>query len=117
MEGVAYNMRALLELTRDAGVPVESLRLIGGGVRNPTWRQIIADVFEMPVEILTTDEGPAFGAALLAAVGARAHPSVQKAASACVGVGQVVQPRANASEVHRERLAQFLRSIRDGRQS
>jgi xylulokinase len=80
LEGVAYSLRDCLELLRQAGVAVTDIRASGGGARSPLWRQLQADVFALPVTQLESAEGPAFGAALLAGVGAGIYPDV---ASAC----------------------------------
>lgn len=65
-------------------MPVKTIRAGGGGARSPLWRQIQADVFGLPVETVQSDEGPAFGAALLAGVGARIWSDVDKACDAVV---------------------------------
>lgn len=92
MEGVAFNLRQLLDITRATGVTVEQMRLIGGGARSAVWQQIIADAFEMPVSPLESAEGTAIGAALLAATGVGAFASVADAASSCVRVASTVVP-------------------------
>ncbi len=71
MEGVAMSLRDTLTLFAELHIPVTSIRLGGGGARSPLWQQIQADVYGQPVELLAADEGGAFGAALLAAVGKR----------------------------------------------
>ncbi|MGE5482594.1 MAG: FGGY-family carbohydrate kinase [Bacteroidota bacterium] len=65
---------------------------MGGGAKSPVWRQILADVLGLTLEIPAADEGPAYGAALLAAVGAGVFGSVREAAEACVRVQSVVEP-------------------------
>ena len=72
MEGVTYSMRDSLEIIEGLEVPVKQIRASGGGSRSPFWRQIQADVFGRKVVTINTEEGPAFGVALLAAVGAAA---------------------------------------------
>lgn len=84
MEGVAFSLRESLDLLRSLGMPVKTIRAGGGGARSPLWRQIQADVFGLPVETVQSDEGPAFGAALLAGVGARIWSDVDKACDAVV---------------------------------
>ncbi|MGB2635300.1 MAG: xylulokinase, partial [Candidatus Acidiferrum sp.] len=69
LEGVAFSLRDTLTLFREIGVPVESIRLSGGGARSALWQQIQADIYGMPVELIEADEGAAYGAALLAGVG------------------------------------------------
>ena len=69
MEGVAYSLKDTFSLFAELGIPVRSIRLGGGGARGKLWRQIQADVYGQPVELLEAEEGGAFGAALLAGVG------------------------------------------------
>jgi xylulokinase len=86
MEGVAYAMRDSLTIIRDLGVPVRQIRASGGGSRSPLWRQIQADVFGQKVVTLNAEEGPAYGVALLAAVGAGAFRNVEEACDATMRV-------------------------------
>ena len=93
LEGVAFSLRDTLTLFEELGVPVKAIRLGGGGARGPLWRQIQADVYGQPVEILEAEEGGAFGAALLAGTGIGAWPSVEAACAATVRVAAVIAPR------------------------
>ncbi len=86
MEGVAYAMRDSLSIIRDLGVPVRQIRASGGGSRSQLWRQIQADVFGQKVVTLNAEEGPAYGVALLAAVGAGAFRNVEEACEATIRV-------------------------------
>src|SRR5690606_8055015 len=67
LEGVTFGLRYGLDLLRDSGIHSERIRLIGGGVKNPLWRQIIADVMDAPVICTTHGEAAALGAAIQAA--------------------------------------------------
>lgn len=109
MEGVAFNLREILDITRATGAPVDEMRIIGGGARSDLWTQIIADVFAMPVVRMESAEGTAIGAALLSAVGAGALASVRDATDACVRTGAAVEPRADAVEMYAEQYARFRR--------
>jgi xylulokinase len=84
LEGIAMGLRDNLDLIRALGVPVQELRLTGGGARSPLWREILAAVLEAPLRLLEVDEGPAFGAAILAAAGTGAYESVPAACAAMV---------------------------------
>jgi xylulokinase len=86
MEGVTYSMRDSLEIIEGLGVPVRQIRASGGGSRSPLWRQIQADVFGRNVVTINTEEGPAYGVALLAAVGAGAFKNIQEACGATIRV-------------------------------
>lgn len=84
LEGVAFGMRDSLEIIRSMGVPIREVRASGGGARSPLWRQIQADVNGAPLITLNVDEGPAYGAALLAMVGAGIYKTVEEACDATV---------------------------------
>ena len=98
MEGVAYAMRDSLSIIREMGVPVRQIRASGGGSRSPLWRQIQADVFGQKVVTINAEQGPAYGVALLAAVGAGAFRNVEEACGATIRVVKEtpVQRRAAA---------------------
>ena len=93
LEGVAFSLRDTLTLFEELGIPVTSIRLGGGGARGPLWRQIQADVYGRPVELLEAEEGGAFGAALLAGTGIGVWPSVEAACAATVRVAAAIPPR------------------------
>lgn len=92
MEGVAYSLRDTLTLFEELSIPVKSIRLGGGGARGRLWRQIQADVYGQPVELLEAEEGGAFGAALLAGTGVGAWTSVEAACAGTVRVAEVIPP-------------------------
>jgi xylulokinase len=77
---------------REMGLSITQLRAIGGGAKSSVWRQMQADVFQAEVATLQVDEGPAFGAALLAGVGAGLYGSVSEAADATVQINAVTAP-------------------------
>ena len=119
MEGVAFSLRDTFTLFSDLNIPVTRIRLGGGGARSPLWQQIQADIYGQPVELLAAEEGGAFGAALLAAVGVNAWPSVEAACAATVQVAREVTPR-NAPEMalayeNFRRLYPALRQIGESR--
>jgi xylulokinase len=97
MEGVAFSLRDSLTLFNEIGVPVESIRLGGGGARSALWQQIQADIYAMPVELIEADEGAAYGAAILAGVGTGAWPSVETACETAVRVAKRIHPNPTAS--------------------
>ena len=96
LEGVAFSLRDTFTLFREMKVPVTSIRLGGGGARSPLWRQIQADVYGHAVEIVEAEEGAAYGAALLAGVGAGLWPTVDAACAATVRVASRVTPQPAA---------------------
>src|SRR5207237_7816141 len=68
MEGVVFSLKDCLDLITQLGLPVREVRATGGAVRSPLWRQLQADIFGVPIHRNQVDEGPAFGASLLAGV-------------------------------------------------
>jgi xylulokinase len=93
LEGVAFSLKDTFTLFAELGIPVEKIRLGGGGARGPLWRQIQADVYDHAVELLEAEEGGAFGAALLAGTGVGAWPSVQAACAATIRAAASIEPK------------------------
>jgi xylulokinase len=96
LEGVAFSLRDTFTIFGEIGVPVKQIRLGGGGAKSPLWRQIQADVYGHEVELVEAEEGAAYGAAILAGVGARMWPSVDSACAAVVRVASRVTPSERA---------------------
>jgi xylulokinase len=93
IEGVAFGLRDGLELMLAAGMaPPTQIRASGGGIASPLWRQILADVLGAEIATVSTTEGAAYGAALLAAVGAGWFPTVDDAAAALVDATPAASP-------------------------
>jgi xylulokinase len=107
LEGVAFSLRDSLTLFREIGVPIESIRLSGGGARSAVWQQIQADVYGMPVELIEADEGAAYGAALLAAVGIGTWRSVEAACDGAVRVAKRVQPDPKTATLMERQYAEY----------
>ncbi len=94
MEGVVFSLRDGLEIMRGLGVPISQVRATGGGGRSPLWRQMQADIYGAEVVTLTAEEGPAYGAALLAGVGTGAFRDVGEAVERCVTIAGRTAPNA-----------------------
>jgi len=84
MEGVSYSLKDCQGVLSGMGVDPESMRICGGGGKSPFWRQMLADVYGVPVTRVESDEGPALGVAILAMVGAGIYPTVRDACRAIV---------------------------------
>ena len=95
LEGVAFSLKDTFSIFDEMNVPVRNIRLGGGGARSPLWRQIQADVYGREVETVTAEEGAAYGAAILAGVGAKIWPSVDAACDSVVSVAKRVRPIEN----------------------
>ena len=110
LEGVAFSLRDSFTIFGEMGVPVNSIRLGGGGARSRLWRQIQADIYGNEVEIVEAEEGAAYGAAILAGVGARMWNTVDEACAAVVRVAARVKP-ANAAVATLNRHYQAYRKV------
>jgi xylulokinase len=100
MEGVAFGLRDSLEILKDMGVSIGNVRASGGGARSDVWRQIQADVFNLPLSTINSDQGPALGAALLAGVGAGVYASIEEACSTVVKVVSTTPVQRESAEVY-----------------
>ena len=96
MEGVTYAMRDSLEIITGMNIPVTQVRLSGGGARSEFWRQMQADIYQAECVTINAEEGPAFGVALLAAVGTGAYSNVAEACRATIQVVTRIEPNADA---------------------
>jgi xylulokinase len=93
LEGISFSQKDCLDLIAALGAPIHSVRLSGGGAKSALWRQMLADVFNRRVAVLDTQEGSAYGAALLAMVGTGAFASVGEACRATVREVESIEPR------------------------
>jgi xylulokinase len=109
LEGVAFSLKDSFEIFDAIGVRIDRIRLGGGGAKSPLWRQIQADVYGREVELVKAEEGAAYGAALLAGVGAGIWPSVEAACEATVETHLRVVPNADNVSVLRERYEAYKR--------
>ena len=102
MEGVVYSLRDSLEIMRSLSVPIEQIRVTGGGARSSLWRQLQADIYNVPIHRTTVDEGPAYGAALLAGVAAGVYANVEEASSMVKLRDEVTEPDSQRAAVYGE---------------
>jgi xylulokinase len=102
LEGVAYSLKDTFTLFAELGIPVKGVRLGGGGARGPLWREIQANIYNYPCDTLVAEEGAAFGAALLAGVGAGGWPNLDAACAAAIKVAQQIAPDPTAAPRYAE---------------
>lgn len=107
LEGVAFALRDSLEVAKSLGIQIDRTKICGGGAKSPLWRKIIANVLNLKVDILESEEGPAFGAAMLAAVAAGEYASVEEIAAKLVHVVDTVEPEPEIAARYEKRYAQF----------
>jgi xylulokinase len=109
LEGVAFSLRDTFSIFSELRVPVESVRLGGGGSRSPLWRQIQADVYGCTVDTVQADEGAAYGAAILAGVGVGLWSTVDAACDALVRRAGASQPKPEVVDLMNARYAAYTR--------
>lgn len=107
LEGVAFGLRDSLEVARSIGMNPGRTKICGGGAKSLLWRKIIASVMNMKVDIIESEEGPGYGAAILAAVGCGVFPSVEEAAKKLVKVVATEEPDAGLVAKYEERYQKF----------
>lgn len=100
IEGATYAMRDSLEIIQQMNVPVKEIRVSGGGARGKFWRQVQADVYGQKVVTINASEGPAYGVALLAAVGTGAYKNIVEACGATIKIVTSTQPNGKARKTY-----------------
>ena len=107
LEGVAFAIRDSFEVAKSLGLSIPRSKLCGGGSKSPLWRTIFANVLGIPLELPRTEQGPGYGAAMLAMVGCGRFESVRAAAGALVEVSAVVEPDPALTSRYEERYQQY----------
>ncbi|RKJ51737.1 xylulokinase [bacterium 1XD42-54] len=107
LEGVAFALRDSLEVARALGIQIERTKICGGGAKSLLWKKIIANVLNLKVDVIESEEGPALGGAMLAAVACGVFASVEDAAEKLVRIVDTVEPEAALVEKYEARYAQF----------
>jgi len=107
LEGVAFGLRDSLEVARSLGINLERTKICGGGAKSPLWKKIIANVMNIKVDVIESEQGPGMGGAMLAAVACGEYESVEAAAAAIVKVVDTVEPDPELAALYEERYQQF----------
>ncbi len=107
MEGISFEMLRSLEIARQSGMPVDQIRLVGGGAQSPFWNQIKANIYQLPVAVLKTFEGGTLGAAILAGVAGGVYPDEASAADRVVQIDHVLPPDPSQADVYARLYAVF----------
>lgn len=92
LEGVTFGLRDSLEVARNLGIHIERTKICGGGAKSSLWKRMVANIMNMKVDVIESEEGPALGAAMLAAVGCGEYPSVEAAAEKIVKIVDTIEP-------------------------
>jgi xylulokinase len=107
LEGVAFALRDSFEITKSLGVDISRIRINGGGAKSPLWCKIIANVLNVKVDKINSEEGPAFGAAILAAVGCGKYPSVEDAAGKLIKVIETTEQDTEVVALYNKKYEVF----------
>jgi xylulokinase len=110
MEGVSYSLRDCVEIFAELGAPLSHTRACGGGATSAVWRQMLADVFGLPILVPRSKEGPALGAALLAGVGAGLYKSVPEACDAVIAIDGEQQANAENHKTYDKLYAAYVKA-------
>jgi xylulokinase len=102
MEGVIFSLRDSLDIMRGLGIPVEDVRATGGGARSDLWRQLQADIYGTPIRRTVADEGPAYGAALLAGVASDTYTGVDEVVSVVKLREEITEPDTDRAKIYEE---------------
>ena len=106
-EGVTFALRDSLEVARSLGIKIERTMICGGGAKSPLWKRLVANILNVEVEVPVSEEGPGFGAAILAAVGCGEYESVEKAAKSIIKIKEKIKPEADLVVKYEEKYQKF----------
>ncbi len=107
LEGVAFALRDSFEVAKKLGITIERTKICGGGAKSPLWRKMIANILNVKVDLLASEEGPALGGAMLAAVANGEYADVAQAADAIVKVTDTVEPDKKLAGLYEMRYRTF----------
>ena len=116
IEGVTYALRDSVEIINSLDINVRSIRATGGGAKSAFWRQLQADILGKKVVSMAADEGPAFGVALLAAVGAGEFKNVAEACKVTIKTNTETKPNAKVRKAYDKSFPiyqQIYQSLKD----
>lgn len=107
LEGVAFGLRDSMEAAKSTGLHPERSKICGGGAKSPLWRKIIANVMNMKIDRIESEEGPGYGAAILAAVGCGVFSSVEEAAGRLVKITDTEESDPQLAEKYEEKYQKY----------
>ena len=107
LEGVAFALRDSFEVAKSLGIRIERTKICGGGAKSPLWKKIIANVMNIKVDVIESEEGPALGGAMLAAVACGEYKNVEEAAARLVKIVDTIEPDSALAAKYEERYQQF----------
>ena len=109
LEGVTFGLRDSLEVAKSLGIKLERTKVCGGGAKSTLWKKLLANIMNLKVEVIESEEGPALGGAMLAAVGCGEYPDVETIAKKVVKVVETVEPDPELVAKYEKRYQEFRR--------
>lgn len=109
LEGVVFGLRDSLEVARSLGISINKTKISGGGAKSPLWKKLVANIMNVTVEQVESEEGPAYGGAILAAVGCGEYPDVDTAVAKLIKVTNSIEPEAELVEKYEKKYQKFKR--------
>ena len=106
-EGVTFALRDSLEVARSLGIKIDRTMICGGGAKSSLWKRLVANILNVEVDVPVSEEGPGFGAAILAAVGCGEYESVEKAAKSIIKIKEKIKPEADLVVKYEEKYKKF----------
>ena len=107
LEGVAFALRDSVEVARSLGIEIGSSRICGGGAKSALWKKIMANVLNIELQCLESEQGPGMGGAMLAMVACGEYASVREACQAIVHVASTIRPEPELAAKYEKRYQQF----------
>ena len=107
LEGVTFALRDSLEVARSLGIEIKKTMICGGGAKSPLWKKLVANIMNVEVEVPVSEEGPGFGAAILAAVGCGEYDNVEAATKAIIKIKEKIKPEEELVLKYEERYQKF----------
>ncbi len=107
LEGVAFAIRDNLEIAKASGIDIKSSSLCGGGAKSPLWQKIFCNVLNIPITIPQTEQGPGYGGAMLAMVGAKEFGSVKDCADKFVQIKEIINPTPEIAQRYEIQYSKF----------
>ena len=107
LEGVAFGLRDSLEVARSLGIEITRTKICGGGAKSPLWKRIIANVMNLKVDVIESEEGPGYGGAILAAVGCGEYADVEEATAKLVKVVDTIEPEPELAAKYEAQYRKF----------
>lgn len=107
LEGVTFGLRDSLEVAKSLGIEIKKTMICGGGAKSPLWKKLVANIMNVEVDVPVSEEGPGFGAAILAAVGCGEYESVEAATKSIIKIKEIIKPETDLVVKYEDRYRKF----------